>query len=225
MRLFITGTDTDVGKTAATAALAAALAERGTVVAAKPVASGVPDGQSGDDAEALGRAAGHPPTIHTTYRAPLSPHRAARQEGRPLDERGLLAWVEALSADHVLVEGVGGWCVPLSDRLWVRDLARAAADDVVVVAADRIGVLNHTLLTVEAVRRDGFRVLGVVLNRGIPTAEGDPSPSTNADDLRMLLDVPVVVLERFEEAGAAREGRRLLGAISVIRSSARSGEA
>jgi len=225
MRLFITGTDTDVGKTAATAALAAALAERGTVVAAKPVASGVPAGRAGDDAEALGRAAGHPPVIHTTYRAPLSPHRAARQEGRPLDEPGLLAWVQALSADHVLVEGVGGWCVPLSEELWVRDLARAAADDVVVVAADRIGVLNHTLLTVDAVRRDGFRVLGVVLNRGIPTAEDDPSPSTNADDLRMLLDVPVVVLEHFDEAGAAREGRRLLGAISVIRSSARSGEA
>ena len=210
MRLFVTGTDTDVGKTVVTACLARAARRRGSVCAAKPVASGVAPGTSGEDAERIARAAGHPPRVFAAWQAPLSPHRAAWVEGASLDPEALRDWVATLHADTVLVEGVGGWRVPiwLSPRLWVVDLARATAGDVVIVAADRLGVLNHTLLTVEAVRADGLRVAAVVLNRGVPE---DASRRSNLDDLEALLDVPVVPLPRIEledpaaldQAGAA----------------------
>jgi dethiobiotin synthetase len=191
-RLFVTGTDTDVGKTHVTALLARAARAAGrSVVACKPVASGVPAGEVGGDAEALGRAAGHPPLTWATFAAPLSPHRAALLEGRgpPPD---LLDRLRALAADVVLVEGAGGWRVPVSlePPLWMEDLARATGGEVVVVAADRLGVLNHALLTVDAVRRSGFRVRALVLNAVAVTP--DPSRDWNAEDLSRLTDVPIV---------------------------------
>jgi dethiobiotin synthetase len=146
-------------------------------------------------------------------------------EGRSLDDQALLAWVRDLSGPHVLVEGVGGWCVPVTEELWVRDLAAATAAPVLVVAADRLGVLNHTLLTVRAVRDDGFEVVGVVLNQGVNVAPDDVSTQSNADDLRQLLDVPVVVLGRVSADNEADAGRALLEALPVIRSTANSGEA
>lgn len=192
MRWFVTGTDTGVGKSVVTACLGAA--RRGAVVAAKPLASGVDEGV-GEDAALIGWAAGHPPQVHTVYREPLSPHRAARIEGRPLDVPALTAWLAGLHADTVLVEGVGGWRVPLADGWAVPDLARASGGPVLVVAADRLGCLNHTLLTCEAVRTYGARLAGVVLNRGVAP---DLSSRWNLEDLRELLDVPVAVLERVD---------------------------
>lgn len=191
MRLFVTGTGTDVGKTRVTACLARAARARGTVVAAKPVASGVAPGTAGEDAERLGDAAGHPPVVFATFREPLSPHRAALVEGAALPP-DLLDRVRGLSADTVLVEGVGGWRVPLSLRppLWVEDLARATGGPVLVVAGDRLGVLNHALLTVDAVRAAGLSVCALALVRTI--ADADLATRTNAEDLRLLLDVPVV---------------------------------
>lgn len=193
-RWFITGTDTDVGKSVVTAALAAA--RRGRVVAAKPVASGVERG-FGEDAERIGRAAGHPPRVFARWRAPLSPHRAASLEGGSLDPAALDAWIRALDAETVLVEGVGGWRVPigLSPPYEVRDLARAAGGRVLLVAADRLGVLNHARLTVDAVRADGFDLAAVVLNR---CAGEDDSTRWNLEDLRMLLSVPVVGFPRVD---------------------------
>lgn len=197
MRLFVTGTDTNVGKSVVTACLAAALRERGTVVACKPVASGVAPGTAGDDAEILGRAAGHAPLVFHALTAPLSPHRAAILEDRPVP-LGVLDSVRALDAAHVLVEGVGGWRVPLrlDPPLWVHDLAAATAGPVLVVAADRLGVLNHTLLTLEAIERSGFTVAGVVLNRGAGSA--DASTASNLDDLRLLGRIPVVTLASLD---------------------------
>ncbi|MCB9685427.1 MAG: dethiobiotin synthase [Alphaproteobacteria bacterium] len=193
MRLFVTGTDTDAGKTRVTACLARAARARGTIVACKPVASGVTPGSAGEDAERLGAAAGHPPLVFAAFEAPLSPHRAAELEGRTLPD-GLLERVAALRADTVLVEGVGGWRVPLrlEPPLWVEDLARATAGRVLVVAPDRVGVINQALLTVDAVRRSGLEVAAVALSRTSPTT--DASAATNADDLRMFLGLPVVVV-------------------------------
>lgn len=205
MRLFVTGTDTGVGKTMVTACLAHAAGRIGTVCAAKPIASGVSPGSAGEDAERIGAAAGHPPRVFATYEAPLSPHRAALAEGRSLDPEALLDWIATLHADTVLVEGVGGWRVPiwLSPRLWVTDLARATAGGVVVVAADRLGVLNHTLLTVDAVRADGLQVVAVVLNRGF---KEDLSRRTNLDDLVALVGAPVVPLPPLEPFDAVTLG-------------------
>lgn len=206
-RWFVTGTDTEIGKSVVTACLAQAARRWGSVVAAKPVASGVEPGTAGEDAELLGAAAGHPPLVLRTWRAPLSPHRAALAEGRPVDPEALDGFCRGLAADTVLVEGVGGWRVPLRAdhvRYEVRDLARATGGRVVVVAADRLGVINHTRLTVEAVRADGLNLAGVVLNRGV--GDASEARSSNLDDLRLLIDVPVAVLEALDVGDpAARE--------------------
>lgn len=203
MRLFVTGTDTDAGKTIATACLASAARSLGSTLAAKPVASGVPPGTSGQDAELIARAAGHAPLCFASYEAPLSPHRAALLEGATLDGPALLAFVRSLQADTVIVEGVGGWRVPLggSPLLWVADLARAHGGPVVVVAPDRLGAINHTLLTVERVLADGFQVALVALNRG--TASASSAPASNEADLRELLaplGVPLGVLPPVDPA-------------------------
>jgi dethiobiotin synthase len=215
MRAFVTGTDTGVGKSVVTAALAAAARARGSVVACKPVASGVAPGSAGEDAELLGFAAGHPPVVFATFEAPLSPHRAAILEGRSVPE-DLLDRIAALSADLVLVEGVGGWRVPvrLDPPLWVEDLARAAAGPVVVVAADRLGVLNHALLTVDAVRRAGLPVAAIALNRGAGPPDG--SRASNAYDLAILARCPVVPIPPLDPADPAAlrsAGEPLLRAI------------
>ncbi len=211
-RIFVTGTDTGVGKTVATACLAQALRAHGTVIAVKPVASGVPAGTAGEDAALLGAAAGHDPMCFAAFATPVSPHRAARVEGRGLPPT-LLADVRALAADRVLMEGVGGWRVPLGEGVWTHDLA-LTCDMVVVVAADRLGVLSHTLLTVDAVRHTGLPVAGVVLDRG--AAPADAARPFNLDDLRDLLDVPVVPLEALDPgdpAARAQAGERLLRGI------------
>jgi dethiobiotin synthase len=232
MRLFVTGTDTDVGKSVVTACLAAAARAHGTVVACKPVASGVPAGTAGEDALRIARGAGHDPLVFTTWSTPVSPHRAAWLEGRPVVP-DLLERVRALQADTVLVEGAGGWRVPVAapsdttparEALWMKDLAAATGGPCIVVAADKLGVLNHTLLTVEAIRRDGLQVLGVVLNQGL-RPEDDISTSSNEADLRWLLDVPLAVAPHVpDHPGAenlwAHVGQQLFAQLGVIESGA-----
>ena len=212
-RWFITGTDTDVGKSVITACLAQAAHDMGRVIAAKPVASGVSPGEAGEDATLIASAGQHPAMVFETYEPPLSPHRAALIERRPLDVAGLNAWIDALEADIVLIEGVGGWRVPLSlrpSRLDVSDLAKRLASPVIIVAANRLGVLNHTLLTVEAVRQANLPIAGVVLND--VTESDELSRATNLDDLRELCDVPVIHVGTFNPNDAAerlRWGRHL----------------
>lgn len=220
MRLLVTGTDTDVGKTVVTAWLAAAVRATGRSVAAvKPIASGVPAGSWGEDAEIIAAAAGHAPLTHDRLLAPISPHRAAAEEGCVLDPRAIRSWLDAIAADVVLVEGAGGWRVPfaITPRFELRHLAQAGAP-VVIVAPDRLGVLNHTLLTVEAVRGDGFVPAAVVLNRGVGAA-ADPARAGNLADLQALLDVPVVALPRLDprQALAPEAARAVLSALGVVR--------
>lgn len=210
--LFVTGTDTGVGKTVVTAALAAALARAGVAVRAlKPVASGVPEGEPGEDASLLALAAGHAPKSFVRLVAPLSPHRAALLEETEVDPDALLAWLRAERGEVTLAEGAGGFEVPVTPRYRMSDLAEALGWPVLVVASDRLGVLNHVLLTVEAVRRRGLPVAGVVL----VAREPDPASVWNAEDLRALLpDVPVVgmpLLPALDRAALARAGVGLLG--------------
>ncbi len=190
-RVFVTGTDTEVGKTLISFAICASDPGR---VGLKPVASGVQPGTRGEDAELLGA-----PMPCYALREPLSPHRAAEIEGVELELPALLDWIEARSAQRMLVEGVGGWTVPLSWSVRASDLAVALGWPVLVVAADRLGVINHTLLTVEAVRASGLGVCGVVLNRLAP----DHSSEHNLNDLRRLLDVPVLAFPHVVEPSQA----------------------
>lgn len=211
-RLFVTGTDTGVGKTVVTAALAAALAEAGVrVKALKPIASGVVPPSVGEDAEILAFAAGHPPRSCYCLAAPLSPHLAAAQEGISIEVGPLAAFILEEAGEVTLVEGVGGWEVPLTPAWRVSAWAEAWGAPVLVVARNRLGVLNHTLLTVNAVRSRGLVVAGVVLT---PPLEADPSTEHNAAALHHELPgVAIRVMDRvapWDRAALAAAGRRLL---------------
>lgn len=180
-RLFVTGTDTGVGKTFVAGALARAL----DVPIVKPVLSGLAE-PGPSDLEQLERLSGRAPLCFQRWQTPVSPHRAAVLEGAPLDQQGFLRFLDELPASCV-VEGAGGWRVPLAPGLEIPDVARRVEGKVWIVAADRLGVLNHTRLTVEAVQRDGLVVAGVALN----ALGRDASTPHNLDDLRALLEVPV----------------------------------
>lgn len=203
LRLAVTGTDTGVGKTLVTCALLAALRERGlTVRAMKPVETGVVDRHAGTDAARLHRAAGSgraEDVCPVTYAEPLAPLVAAERAGRAVDWAAVEAARARLEsgAGAFVVEGAGGLLVPFGRDVGgvVVDFAALAGRwglDLVVVAADRLGVLNHALLTVCEATRRGLRVRAVVLNAVRP-APSDVAEVTNLAVLRGLLPgVPVV---------------------------------
>lgn len=206
--LFVAGTDTNVGKTYAAAMIVRTLVAAGRRVGAyKPAASGCrPDPATGelvsDDAVALWHAAGCPDTLESVcpqrFAAPLAPHRAARAEGRELDEgrlrRGLEPWLRC--SDVIVVEGAGGLFSPLGRNLLNIDLAQSFGFPLLVVAANRLGVVHGVLATLIAARSyaPALPVAGVVLNDASPDS-GDRSRRENADELRhrlQALDVPLV---------------------------------
>jgi dethiobiotin synthetase len=172
--LFVTGTDTGVGKTLVSAALLHTLAQRyARVVGMKPVAAGLvqhSDTWVSEDVLAL-RAASTvavPPELDNPVALPdaMSPHLAAARAGRHITVAELHAAQRALLAlaDVVLVEGAGGWRVPLNEHETLADLAIAMAAPVVLVVGLRLGCLNHALLTAEAIRADGLALAGWVAN-------------------------------------------------------------
>jgi len=173
---FVTGTDTGVGKTHAAVRLVRALVARGERVAVlKPVASGcdvTPDGLRNEDALALMDASNagqaYADVNPWAFEPAIAPHVAAAQAGVAIDPQRLRALVEPLDADHLVVEGAGGWCVPLGDDLMFSDLARVLTRDVILVVGLRLGCLNHALLSARQIERDGFRLRGWVANRVDP---------------------------------------------------------
>ena len=172
--LHIAGTDTGVGKTLVTAALAAALRMRGAdVVAAKPFASGCTPGCDwrDDDAQLLMAASRCDEPLDAVspqrFAHPLAPATAAALEDRRVDIAGALDAMRALAARHsiVLVEGVGGVAVPLHGGTLASDFARQLGAPALVVARTALGTINHTLLTLEHLRARGVAVAGVVFVR------------------------------------------------------------
>lgn len=172
--VFIAGTDTGVGKTHAACTLLHAL--RGAGYAAcgmKPVASGcveTPDGLRNDDALALQAASSsvlpYASVNPVALRDPLSPHLAAAHDGVEISLAPLRAAFDRLRADHpcVVVEGVGGWLVPLAPQLFAADIAKQWQLPVILVVGLRLGCLNHALLSVRAIVADGCRLLGWIGN-------------------------------------------------------------
>jgi dethiobiotin synthetase len=169
---FVTGTDTGVGKTVVAASIVARLRQRGVAVRAlKPLITGLedpPDPVWPRDHELLARVAGATPqeTILAGYGPAVSPHLAAELTGTPPPSPSQLA-ADVIAAggasETLVIEGVGGLLVPLGPDGDVRDLAVALGLPMVVVARPGLGTINHTLLTLEAARRVGLRVAGVVL--------------------------------------------------------------
>jgi dethiobiotin synthetase len=190
--LFVTATGTGVGKTLVTAALLHQLRAAGVRASArKPVLSGFPD-PSGEpsDAEVLLRAQGLDPTPDRVeaiapwrFRAPLSPDMAAAAEGRRIDFERLVAYTrEACAADErVLVEGVGGVCVPLDETHTVLDWIAACGLPALLVAGSYLGTLSHTLTAVSVLRARGVALAGLVL------CESPESPVPLAETRAALL--------------------------------------
>jgi len=176
LSLFVTGTDTEIGKTFVSCALLRGLARAGlSATAMKPIAAGAhfsaEDGLwHNEDADQLDAAAGTvlPPEVRTPYllRAPAAPHIVAAHEGMTLELDPIVACHrEAMRrADVVVVEGVGGFRVPLDDERDTADLAVALALPVVLVVGMRLGCINHALLTADAIAARGLRLIGWVAN-------------------------------------------------------------
>jgi dethiobiotin synthetase len=202
--LFVTGTDTGVGKTFVATAIIQALRAAGVRVGAyKPAVSGSRNESGGpiwDDVAQLQAALGTPipPEILAPqrFRAALSPPAAARLEGMTVDSQLLRTGIDYWQgrADFVVVEGAGGILSPITDSETVADLARDLAFPLIVVARLGLGTINHTLLTLEAARSRRLSVAGIVLNQSVPPDPADPSPLTNPADLLRLCDVPIVAI-------------------------------
>ena len=210
--VFVTGTDTEVGKSVVAAAACAALAARGERVAAfKPVVTGLDEepGEFGRDHELLASVAnaGQSPDDVAPYRfgPPVSPHLAAELAGVTIEPADLAK--AARAHDLLVCEGVGGLMVPITTGYLVRDLAMDLALPVVIAARPGLGTINHTLLTIEAARAGGLGVAAVVMTPwpGEPTA----MERSNRETVAQLGDVRVVGLPRTTRAELAEAGASL----------------
>lgn len=189
--LFVTGTDTGVGKTVVACALLRALRRRGIDAAGmKAVETGV--GAGGPlDAIALREAAGGADPLELVcpqrYSLPAAPAVAAAAEGRAVDLGSVRAAFAALAGRHewVVAEGAGGLLVPLTPDVCMADLARLLALPILVVARARLGTINHTLLTLEVARGRGLAIAGVVVSHGPEPVP--PTERSNLDHLREAL--------------------------------------
>ena len=200
--LFITGTDTGVGKTRVAATIARALTCDGWKVGVyKPAASGcerVGKELTSEDAVLLWEAAGRPGSLRRVcpqlFAAPLAPHLAAKAEGKQLDEpllrSGIEYWLER--SDIVLVEGAGGLLSPLGEEKYVADLARATGFPLVVVVPNRIGSINQALQTLLAAQAYDLEVAGIVLSELLPPDAHDPSIQSNPAELARRASAPVL---------------------------------
>ena len=169
---FVAGTDTEIGKTFVACALLHALRNQGfSAIGMKPVAAGTDENGRNDDVEALLAAASvkAPRELINPYLfAPaIAPHIAAVEENRPIDIERIAQSFAALRplADALVVEGVGGFCVPLGPRIDAADLAQRLALPVILVVGMRLGCINHALLTEQAIAARGLRLAGWIANR------------------------------------------------------------
>ena len=184
---FITGTDTEVGKTFVTSALLLALRTRGVkAIGMKPVAAGTDAAGKNDDVEALIAASGAiaPRELVNPYlfQPAIAPHIAAAEEGRTIDIALIVDAFNKLRAmaDTVLVEGVGGFCVPLGPQSDTADLAESLGLPVILVVGMRLGCINHALLSQQAIIARGLKLAGWIANRI------DPAMSRFEENLKSL---------------------------------------
>ncbi len=224
-RLFITGTDTGVGKTRIASALCLAFAAAGGRVAGmKPVATGstpTPQGLRNADALALLAAmnvrAGYAEVNPYAFEPAIAPHIAAREAGRRIELEVLDRCYERLCAqsDATVVEGAGGWLAPLDDTLTFADLAQRWQLDVILVVGLRLGCLNHALLSVESIERRGLRLRGWIGNSVDPHYE---RREANLDTLRTRIAAPcLATCCHAPETGADAVAQTLMTKLAVLR--------
>jgi len=199
--LFVTSTDTGVGKTMVACAIVSALREEGhRVGVCKPFASGCRTDRHGlinEDAEALARCSGCPESMRVInpirYKQALAPAVAARQSGSPPDGEQLVSSIEMLDAvsDILLFEGVGGVLVPLDEGHTVLDLIAWLGYPVVVVTRATLGTLNHTAMTVGLLRQRQCPIAGLIVNH-LPSNAPDPSVASNCLWLEEMNQTPIL---------------------------------
>lgn len=193
--VFIAGTDTGVGKTVVAGLLARSLHLKGVNVGVmKPVACGCEVEASGElrseDSEFLMRAAQCDDAIELVtpimLRDPLAPPSAARNAGMAIDRQRILgAWATLQSRHHVMiVEGCGGWMVPLDEEWLMSDLAKAFGLPAVIVARTALGTINHTLLTVHHIRTTGMEIAGLYFNEPVPGVDTKTRESSMEEILK-----------------------------------------
>lgn len=191
MNFFITGTDTGVGKTYVTKLLVESLRAEGKyAVGFKPISCG-----DRDDATILAAASGNLPIDEVNplhFSSAVAPHVAALLENKTIDPAGILASYQAISEkyDPVIVEGAGGWEVPITESYFVSDLAKDLNLPVILVAANRLGALNHILLTLAAIQAKGLKCAGIILNQ--LEDEMDTPMITNKGIIESLTNVPLL---------------------------------
>ena len=191
--LFLTGTDTNVGKTYTAALLVRALRKAGyDCVGLKPICCG-----ERTDAEALHAACDRAIPLNDVnpvwLRTPAAPYTAAMIENRAIDLALIRETFTRLRATHasLIVEGVGGWLVPIARDYFISDLAAECALPVAVVVGNKLGALNHALLTIESIRARGLECAGVIVNHAT-SALDDIAAITNRGMLEDILGVPIL---------------------------------
>lgn len=214
---FITGTDTEVGKTYVTAQILAGLAQQNvTTLGYKPIAAGFEQihGQwVNEDAQALHQASGLEVDINEVnpiqILPPIAPHIGAAQAGIDLSVDAVVKGWHTLAAKQpelLLTEGAGGWRLPLGNGVYLSAAVKELNSPVIIVVGMRLGCLNHAILTAEAVQRDGLTIAGWVAN------QVDPNMSAYAENLatlQELMPAPMLCEIQYQGQLAEQDARRL----------------
>jgi dethiobiotin synthetase len=200
-RWYITGTDTEIGKTRVSCQLLVALKQQGLSTAAfKPVASGAVDSSTGlrnEDALQLilasGSIAAYSDVNPWCFREAVAPHFLAAEAGIQIDPGQMARIISSVHADVAVIEGVGGWLAPLGPTTSQADMATALDAGVILVVGMRLGCINHALLSADRIQADGLPLLGWVANRV------DPVMARYADNINTLTErIPAPLLATID---------------------------
>jgi dethiobiotin synthetase len=198
---FVTGTDTDVGKTYVSDLLLRAIAKAGkSTLGFKPISAGceqTPDGLRNEDALILQAASSvsvkYDDINPIAFAPPIAPHIAAEQVGKSIELGELQTHFETMQgyqADALLIEGAGGWRLPLSRKgTYLSDFVLQNQLPVILVVGMRLGCLNHAMLTVQAIERDGLKCVGWIANQ---LSDDMPVYEENLATLRELMPAPLI---------------------------------
>ena len=205
--LFITGTDTGVGKTLIAGAIAKILRQSGKKVGVfKPVATGCKKTKNGlvsKDAEFLAHCTGSEFSLDiinpAAFEVPAAPFACEKIENKKVDLKKIAATYKQIcqESDFVIVEGIGGIKVPITADIDVLSLAKSFDLPVVIVVRSKLGTINHTLLTIDAIRRSGLSLAGIIIN-GYDEKTSDLAEKTNAAIIKEVGKVEIIAVTPFD---------------------------
>jgi dethiobiotin synthetase len=214
-RIFITGTDTGIGKTYVACRLISHLVSQGHAVSAlKPVASGCDsthEGLRNEDALALMDVMNvdlaYEQVNPYAFEPAIAPHIAAKQANRRVNLTKISEIADAIDTDFLIIEGAGGWCVPIDQDLLMADLVDALKAEVILVVGMKLGCINHALLSARQIQADGFQLTGWVANCVEPAM---PVLDENMATLASLMPVPLLATVPFNGKELMIEGTKLV---------------